>query len=123
MLLCHGQLRRGELPLLWATASARRSIFITWAQGPCCLCAVVTYSLAQLQALYVGASDAREGGATVRTRIYDDLGAVPWPAYADGRALKNRFAELHVRGVPEQARAPAFAARPRIHSHTVICMQ
>ena len=78
---------------------------------------MVIHSLAQLQALYVGASDAREGGATVRTRIYDDLGAVPWPAYADGRALKNRFAELHVRGVPEQARAPTAAARQRIHSN------
>ncbi len=108
VLLCRVQLRSGSFrchgrPCLPGTASSS-----LWTQSPCCLYAVVTHSLAQLQALYVGASDAREGGATVRTRIYDDLGAVPWPAYADGRALKNRFAELHVRGVPEQARRPCF---------------
>lgn len=52
----------------------------------------------------MGASDAREGGATLRTRVYDDLGKVPWPEFADGRALRNRFAALHPAGVPEPVR-------------------
>lgn len=63
----------------------------------------------------MGASDAREGGGTLRTRVYDDLGQVPWPADVDGRALRSRFAELHPDGVPEQVRLRILAAS-LIHS-------
>lgn len=54
-----------------------------------------------MQALFVHASDASEGGATLRTRVYDDLGKVPWPQDVDGRALRNRFAATFPDGVPE----------------------
>ena len=59
------------------------------------------------QALYVHASDASEGGATLRTRVYDDLGKVPWPQDVDGRALRNRFAATFPNGVPEAVRPAA----------------
>lgn len=57
-----------------------------------------------VQALYVHASDASEGGATLRTRVYDDLGKLPWPQDVDGRALRNRFAATFPDGVPEAVR-------------------
>ncbi|KAK9843522.1 hypothetical protein WJX81_007061 [Elliptochloris bilobata] len=56
------------------------------------------------KALYVRASDASEGGATLRTRVYDDLGPLPWPQDVDGRALRNRMSALHPDGVPEAER-------------------
>ncbi len=35
------------------------------------------------------------GTQTVRTRLWDDLGALPWPAGVDGRALQNKFSQEH----------------------------
>ena len=60
-----------------------------------------------VQALYVAASDASQGGATLRTRVYDDLGKLPWPADVDGRALRNRFGATFPDGVPEAVRPAA----------------
>ena len=65
-----------------------------------------------VQALYVTASDASEGGATLRTRVYDDLGTLPWPADVDGRALRNRFGAMFPDGVPEAVRP----AGPCLHA-------
>ena len=35
------------------------------------------------------------GTQTMRTRLWDDLGPLPWPAGVDGRALRNRFSQEH----------------------------
>ena len=60
-----------------------------------------------VQPLYVHASDASKGGGTLRTRVYDDLGSLPWPQDVDGRALRNRFAATYPDGVPEAVRRAA----------------
>ncbi len=36
---------------------------------------------------------AAKGLDTHRTRLYDDLGALPWPEGIDGRTLRNAFSE------------------------------
>lgn len=69
-----------------------------------------------VQALYVHASDASEGGATVRTRVYDDLGKLPWPQDVDGRALRNAFAATFPDGVPEAVR-PAAPCLRAVHAY------
>lgn len=32
---------------------------------------------------------------THRTRLYDDLGTMPWPAGVDGRTIRNTFSTSH----------------------------
>ena len=38
---------------------------------------------------------AAKAADTHRTRLYDDLGAVPWPAGIDGRVIGNTFSRSH----------------------------
>ncbi len=38
---------------------------------------------------------AAKAADTHRTRLYDDLGAVPWPAGIDGRVIGNTFSKSH----------------------------
>ena len=52
------------------------------------------------QECYIAAS----GVQTARSRLWDDLGPLPWPAGVDGRAISNRFLEQHPLEDLQQAR-------------------
>ena len=46
---------------------------------------------------------ARDGGATVRTPVFDVLGGSYWPSEFDGRALRNTVYERHRAGAVDKA--------------------
>ncbi len=64
---------------------------------------------------------AAKAADTHRTRLYDDLGAVPWPAGIDGRVISNTFSRSHGTVAPAEVSRVSIVAHLHYRSSERTC--
>ena len=61
---------------------------------------------------------AAKAADTHRTRIYDDLGSIPWPTGIDGRTISNTFSSTHGSVAPaEVGQMPVRLCMNEVSAH------